>query len=144
MFNKLKRRLNCILLIDDNDDENLYHTRIIKKADVANKIKAINNGEDALTYLKTMDHGEFPKPDLIFLDINMPGMDGWEFLEEYENLDDNIKAGVVVMMLSTSLNYDQQKPLKASKSIDGFKPKPLTQQMLLEILEENFPDYWSG
>ncbi len=78
-------------MIDDNSDDNFFHTRVIKKSDAADIVIAKQNGLDALNYLKSKKDSEDTHPDLIFLDINMPGMNGWEFMEEYNKLDEKFK-----------------------------------------------------
>ena len=80
---KLKKKLNCILLIDDDSDDNEYHEIILRKLAITEKIDIAINGVEAIKYLKTKDR---VPPELIFLDINMPKMNGWEFLEEYKNI----------------------------------------------------------
>jgi CheY-like chemotaxis protein len=61
--------------------------------------------------------GKFPKPHLILLDLNMPVMDGWEFLDNYENLSEEQRAKIVLVLLTTSKNY---------KDINGYENKPLS------------------
>lgn len=138
----MKRKLNCILLIDDEEPDNFFHERTIRKVDCTEKVVARENGIDALEYLTTLEDGKYPQPDLIFLDINMPKMNGWEFLEEYEKLDFAQKGNVVLVMLSTSLNPDDEKRANHNENINNFIKKPLSKEKLLEILEENFPDYF--
>ena len=78
----MKQKLNSILLIDDDIATNFIHTRLIKKTLVVDTIITKLNGEEAMEYLTTKKDGEYPQPELIFLDINMPVMNGWEFIEE--------------------------------------------------------------
>ncbi len=71
-------KLNCIMLIDDNEDDNFFHSRVIQKNSLANNVIVMPSALEALGYLKLKDQQRI-KPDLILLDINMPGMNGWEF-----------------------------------------------------------------
>jgi CheY-like chemotaxis protein len=132
------KKLNCVLLIDDSRPTNVFHKREIEKANCAETIRSVENGIKALEYLKSKDNGEHPKPDLIFLDINMPGMNGWEFLEEYEKLDAAQKGKVVLIMLTTSLNPDDEKRANEIKAIDGFRVKPLKTGLVEEVLNLYF------
>lgn len=136
----MKKKLHCILLVDDDLATNYIHTKVIQKAEIVEKIVAVTDGFDALEYLKEDKSEEYICPDIIFLDINMPGMDGWEFLDEYKKLDEVKKAKVVLVMLSTSLNPDDASMSKAIPSISGFKNKPLTVPLLENIIETHFPD----
>src|SRR6266699_6375386 len=99
----MKRKLDCILLVDDSREDNRFHQIIINEMDIVNRIDIVLNGLEALAYLTK--EGQIP-PELIFLDINMPKMNGWEFLEQYKHLDMKQKARVVIMILTTSANPD--------------------------------------
>lgn len=134
----MKKKLNCILLVDDNPDDNIFHQIILKKMEIVNRIDVVVNGLEALTYLKSEDHGP---PELIFLDINMPKMNGWEFLEQYKYLDAKQKARVVIMILTTSENPDDIKKAKEIEEVTGFETKPLSEKMMMEILNQHFQDY---
>ena len=127
------KKLNCIMLIDDNPDDNFFHERVIKKCDAAENVIIMQSASVALEYLKS---NPAMSPDLIFLDINMPGMNGWEFLEEYNMLDKSLNYQVIVIMLTTSENPDDQ--IKAVNITTDFKSKPLTKLMLEEIIEKHF------
>ena len=75
-------KLNCILLVDDDEATNFINTALLKKAKVTNRIEVALNGLEALDYLQTHMHENRRQyfPEIIFLDINMPVMDGWEFI----------------------------------------------------------------
>ncbi|HEY8934212.1 MAG TPA: response regulator [Cyclobacteriaceae bacterium] len=127
------KKLNCIMLIDDNPDDNFFHERVIRKCDAAENIIVMQAATVALEYLQSKPD---MCPDLIFLDINMPGMNGWEFLEEYNKLDKSLQSRVIVIMLTTSENPDDQ--IKAVNIVTDFKTKPLTKEMLEEIITTHF------
>jgi CheY-like chemotaxis protein len=130
--------LNCVLLIDDDDATNFYHKVVINKVGCAKQVVAVRNGKAALEYLKSTENGNHPKPDLIFLDINMPAMNGWEFLEEYKLLDKNQRAKVIMIMLTTSLNPADEEKANSISDINGFLDKPLTREAMKELLNEHF------
>lgn len=135
------KRLNCILLVDDNPADNEFHKIIIRKAGVCNQIKMVPDGEAALSYIKKSGEPnqseEFPKPDLILLDINMPRMNGFEFIMEYQKLDANLRSGVSMAMLTTSLNPEDKKRA-TNYEIGTFIVKPLTVEMVHKIIEKIF------
>jgi CheY-like chemotaxis protein len=134
----MKKKLNCILLVDDNYEDNFFHQIIINKMDITNSVQVAEDGLEALEFLKK--EGQVI-PELIFLDINMPKMNGWEFLEEYHKLDPKCKARITIMMLTTSANPDDIEKAKHIEDVTGFKTKPLTEEMLNEIIDEHFADY---
>jgi CheY-like chemotaxis protein len=126
------------MLIDDNPDDNFFHERVIRKNAVTNCIITKESATEALAYLKDESSREKGRIDIIFLDINMPGMNGWEFMEEYNKLDTSLQQGIVIVMLTTSESTEDKK--KASKwgFISDFRTKPLTKEMLEEIIEKYF------
>ncbi len=128
------------MLVDDNADDNFFHERIIEKSNAAYVVVSEQTGKAALEYLKSEKKGNALHPDLIFLDVNMPGMNGWEFLEAYDKLDEKFKSRAIVIMLTTSENPDDKTKAKALNIASDFKTKPLTQEMLEEIVGKYFPE----
>jgi CheY-like chemotaxis protein len=135
----MKKKLNCVLLVDDDDGTNFINRKIIEKAGIAEYIHTSLNGKEAIDYLsKVSNEGIYPQPDLILLDINMPVMDGWEFVEAYENLKIGQKGKIIIVMLTTSLNPDDKKKADHYNAISDFEFKPLTLKKLEEIIKKHF------
>ncbi|MEO1438224.1 MAG: response regulator [Bacteroidota bacterium] len=127
------RQLEKILLIDDSEADNYLHKLTIESAGIAQSVVIVYDGREALDYLNSKPDGDYPCPELVFLDINMPGMDGWEFLEEYEKMDPEKKAGILICMLTTSVaNKDLQK-VKNFVEVSAYITKPLTEEKLMEM-----------
>ena len=137
----MKKKLNCILLVDDDEDCNFFHKRLVKRMDITEEIQVALDGEEAIEYLKSTKEGKHPQPAIIFLDINMPKVDGWEFLEEYGKLDDIQKAQVVLVMLTTSLNPDDMERAKSNPLVHDYLNKYLDAERINKIIEEHFSDY---
>ncbi|MCK7559259.1 response regulator [Chitinophaga sedimenti] len=135
--------LECILLVDDDHATNFINSMIIKKAQIDVHVEVVTNGEEALEYLtgtgKFADSPRKLQPGIVFLDINMPAMNGWEFLEEYNKLPEAQKAQIVIAMLTTSLNPDDERKANGIEDIRGFLNKPLTVDKLLDVIERFFP-----
>ncbi len=123
------------MLIDDNADDNFYHKREIQKANPDRVVLVKDSGTLALDYIKTNTN---PHSDLIFLDINMPGMNGWEFLKEYTKLDVDLKSRAIIIMLTTSDNADDRARAKAFPSVTAYTTKPLTRAKVDAICKEYF------
>jgi len=134
----MSRKLKCIMLVDDNADDNFIHARVIKRSNAAANVIEKRTGRDALEYLKSRKNDRDTHPDLILLDINMPGMNGWEFLEEYNKLDEQLQSQAIIVMLTTSDNPDDKVKAKARNIASDFRTKPLTKGMLEEILNQYF------
>lgn len=139
----MKKKLSTVLLIDDDEPTNFINSYIIDEVNCANSIKAVQSAEEALKYLSQCSAGDTPDaapaPELIFLDINMPGLNGWEFLEEYRKLTHLHKKSIIIM-LTTSMNPDDQLRAQFIEEVAGFRSKNLTPEMLNELLKEHFPE----
>ncbi len=126
------------MLIDDNPHDNFFHERVIKTVDAVSTIIVKETGLKALEYLKSNENAH-PQPiDLIFLDINMPGMNGWEFLQQYALLDKELQKGVIIIMLTTSDNPDDRAKSKSKDFVSDFITKPLTEEAMKKIITEYF------
>jgi len=134
----MRKKLNCVLLIDDNDSDNFYHSIVIEESGCAKQVVISKNGQEALDFLTTKENSKYPEPELIFLDINMPIMNGWGFLEQYEKLPEEFNRGAIIVMLSTSLNPDDRKKAKEMHSISAYRNKPISLKMIDNILSEFF------
>ncbi len=130
------KKVQCILLIEDNEFINVYNRKIIEKLNVTETIEVIEDGHEGLDYLSSVRRHEKPDPDLIFLDINMPRMNGWEFIEEYLKIDRHPKTKIVI--LSTSPNPDDIKKYSSFKEILCFEKKPLTKEKIHSVMTKYF------
>ncbi|WP_405294687.1 response regulator [Algibacter sp. Ld11] len=122
------------LLIDDDKFTNFYNEKIVKKYNAFDSVQSVNSGADALAYLQKAMDGLVKKPEVIFLDINMPAMNGWEFIEEYSKLDKAFTADIKIIMLTTSSNPKDQEKANDSYFINGYINKPLSITLLDEAL----------
>lgn len=128
---KLKR----ILLIDDDVNTNFYNRILFEQAKVSDDILEFQNAEEGLDYLKNEN-----EVSLILLDINMPIMNGWQFLEAYEQLNKKQKEAIIVVMLTSSINMDDQEKAAKYDSVKKFIRKPISPELINEIMEL-FHDY---
>jgi len=128
----------CIMLVDDNQNDNFFHEREIKKNNLANIVITKNSGIKALAYLKAKKENNDLHPDLIFLDINMPDMNGWEFLREYNELDKELQSKTVIIMLTTSQNADDKAKAMKWSFVSDYITKPLTKDIMKNISTKYF------
>ena len=134
----IKEKLDCVLLIDDEDTVNFYNEFILKDRGVTDHVVKAENGEEGLAYLKRCAEEGLPFPNLIFLDINMPVMNGFEFIEAYEALPNGHQADALVVMLTTSMHPEDLKRAKQFNSIKEYVYKPLIPDRLFEVIEKFF------
>ncbi|RIJ37373.1 response regulator [Pontibacter oryzae] len=134
------RRLNTILLIDDDDTTNYLNHRLLNRLEVAPDIRVVMNGEEAIDYLNKSfaSVDGYPRPDLIFVDIKMSVMDGFEFLEEYQQYADAQKREIVLLMLTSSASFYDLEKLKHFPDVRRHYSKPLAEADVREILHEFF------
>ena len=130
--------VNCILLIEDDEATNFFHQIILKKIGFTGNVQVAKDGKKAIDYLKQAAEGKHPIPNLIFLDINMPVMNGWEFLEKYRSLPLEMITKIVVIILTSSPNPADEKKAKLFTEVAAFMQKPLTADMLLEVMNAYF------
>lgn len=135
---KLKRKLGLVLLIDDDEPTSFLNEFIIKKLGITERVFSVMNGQKAIEFLTELKSNGDCLPDLIFLDINMPRMNGWEFLTEYEKLG-CVNEECSVVILTTSTNPEDKERAGQIKSVSGFIGKPLTNESLRNLLKEHFP-----
>ncbi|SOD20525.1 response regulator [Pedobacter xixiisoli] len=122
------------LLVIDDDDINIFIiSKIVEKTGYDVEICAKHNGQLAIDYIKDLLSDNQNLPDLVLIDINMPILNGWEFIEAFEALD--LKADNDMYMLSSSVYENDIEKAKSYKSVKGFISKPLSIDRLKELLE---------
>lgn len=126
--------LKNILLVDDMKSDNFLTTRIIKKANAADSITVKRDGREALDYLNGKETGVRNHPELVLLDINMPGMNGWEFLEAFTRLPREQQDNILICILTTSDLAEDRERAGAYPFVGTFCSKPLSEQQLLEAV----------
>lgn len=130
--------LPSILLVDDDYTTNFLNTKLLKHLDPAVEVRTALNGQEALELLHAHCQPLTPGcPALLFLDVNMPVMDGFAFLEAYQHLPE-VRQHVTVVMLTTSVNPRDLERLQVLP-IAGVLAKPLTLAKVAQVLADYFP-----
>lgn len=129
-------KLNKVLLVDDDDIVNSINKVIIKHAKFADEIVSETIASKALEYIEEQKTSG-TLPELIFLDINMPEMNGWDFMEEYEKLELH-EDGPRIIMLTSSINPRDENRASLLDGITDFMTKPLSPELLDKIYESHF------
>lgn len=136
--------ISNILLVDDDPTSLFLQQHLL--TDVCKfegQIFECHNGKMALDYIESKgdfaSNGKtYPKPELILLDINMPVMNGFEFLDAYKLLPKELRGGIVISMLTSSLNKLDKDKAQKYQDVSDFITKPITKEQLLEIVEKHF------
>jgi CheY-like chemotaxis protein len=123
-----------ICIVDDDDIYQFTVTRTIEKNKLAKKILIFSDGEQAIEFLVANIANSQDLPDVIFLDINMPIMDGWQFLEEYIMLKPRLGKKIIIYMVSSSIDPVDLNRAKKISEISDYIIKPVTPQMLEGII----------
>ena len=127
------KTVDLVMLVDDNDTDNFISKRIIEITKFAKNVEIKNSGKSALEYLE--EHKDDPDnlPNIIFLDINMPIVDGFVFLYEFEKFSDIVMDKCKVIILSSSDNKRDIDKIVNNDHVIKFITKPLTESALNEI-----------
>jgi CheY-like chemotaxis protein len=128
-----EKTVDLIMLVDDNDTDNFISRRIIEITRFAKKVEIKNSGKSALEYLDQHKDNPDNLPDLIFLDINMPIVDGFVFLYEFEKFKESVKHKCKIIILSSSDNKRDIDKIVNNDYVIKFITKPLTEVALEEI-----------
>jgi len=129
------QKIKFLVFIDDDYATNFYHKIIVRDSGLVEKYKFFSEPEEALAFFKGLAIEEQPEiPDAIFLDVNMPKIDGWGFLEKYGEIP--VVKSPIIIMLTTSMNPEDQLKADANPLVKGFKNKPLTEDHLKELQKE--------
>ena len=127
--------IGTVMLVDDNDTDNFISKRIIEITKFSDNVIVKNSGKSALDYLVENKESPDAIPDIIFLDINMPIVDGFVFLYEYEKFSNSVKDKCRVIILSSSDNKRDIDKIVNNDFVIKFVTKPLTEKTLEEIME---------
>lgn len=132
-------KVNKVLIIDDDEINNFVCYKVIEKNEFANSSKSVLSGEDGLNYLREMkDKGPDHIPDLILLDINMPIMNGWDFLKEYRAMLPDFGKNPVLLMLSSSVYEEDIEKANQYQEVSDYITKPLSKEVLDSVFEKYF------
>lgn len=125
-----------VLLIDDDDVFNFVHKRIIERIELGVEVVVIDSCRLALDYLSTPD---LVMPDFIFLDINMPEMNGFDFLDSASSLPNEVRSKMKVVFVTSSLNEADVTKAHSYPMVVGFQDKPLNAEVITKLLKGNQP-----
>jgi two-component system, chemotaxis family, chemotaxis protein CheY len=130
-------RVPIIALVDDDKIFQLTASKTLKATSITDRILQFENGEDALEFIRQHSTEPDTLPDYIFLDINMPRIDGWMFLEDYAGLKSTISKPINIYMVSSSIDSRDIDRAKKDVNVIDYITKPVTREKFIEVLRLN-------
>lgn len=130
------KKYRLVMLVDDSEIDNLINQKMIEAADIAEMIFSHTGARSAIEFLRNIEKLPDPDPvipDLIFLDIDMPLMDGFQFLDEFEKLTIRTKQKIRIVMLTSSVNPQDYTQSKKYGTVQLFLNKPLSHQSIIQM-----------
>lgn len=129
-------KVNAVCIIDDDKIYRFTTEKYIEMLQLASKVITYSDGEEAIDFIKSNLADVDNLPDIIFLDVNMPIMDGWDFIEEYDKLLPNIPKKIIVYMVSSSIDERDRKRALQFSEITDFIIKPITEEQLVSLISK--------
>lgn len=125
-----------ICIVDDDEVYKFFVKKILKLKNLAEDILSFPDGEEAYNFIEQNKENPDKLPDIIFLDINMPIMDGFQFMEEYTKLKKEVDKQITIYMITSSIDPVDLERSKKFKEITDFITKPLTAEVLQRIINK--------
>ena len=126
--------VDLVLIIEDNPIDVFINTRVVEQSGLSKEVMAIQSAREALEFL-TQRASNSELPNLIFLDIRMPDIDGFEFLQEFSELPQRVLELSKIVMLSSTIDPLELEMARNSPFVLAFIPKPLTRDKIIELFD---------
>jgi CheY-like chemotaxis protein len=127
-------KLQKALLIDDDCLTNYIHQIVLEESGIFEEVEIAETAMEALDKLEKEESLHQPKPEIIFVDINMPGLDGWDFIKEYNNHKTNSDKRTVIVILTSSSSQEDKIKAAYAKGVYAYVTKPLTAEKLIDVI----------
>lgn len=125
--------MDSVLIIDDNEIDNFVSKRVIENSNFSHNVRIITSGEEALLFFENHKNDFQKLPKTIFLDLNMPVVDGFMFLFEFDDFSEEIKKHCNIVILSGALEQKTIDKILKNEYVIDFISKPLTIESLNKI-----------
>ena len=130
----MEYKYKTVMVVDDNQIDLYIAEMVMATTKFAEKVLCMGSAKEALDYLRPLNDRPDDLPHLIFLDINMPEMTGFDFLNEYKTLPENIQKKCIIMMLTTSLDENDRKQAEENVFVQRFLNKPLDKDKIAQLM----------
>lgn len=128
-------KIDTLLLVDDDKVFQFLTQKVIETTKLVDKIKIFSNGFEAIAFLSTYSEKPELLPEIILLDLNMPIMDGWEFLEEYVRIKPKIAKQIIIYIITSSIDPADIKKAEEISEVSDYIIKPITKDKFINLLK---------
>lgn len=125
-----------LMLVEDDEIFVFITLKIIKKAEFNGELKVFGNGKAAIEYLEEISGDESLLPEIIFLDLSMPVLDGWGFLDEFLKLMPKLTKKITIYIVTSSVSPHDVQRAKSINIVSDFIVKPISKERFIEIIKE--------
>lgn len=132
----MSNRIDKVLIIDDDEISNFITESILEQSNKVKEISVVMSADEGIKHLAKLASKGSNLPSLILLDIKMPVKSGWDFLNEYKNLDDIDRSKIIIVMLSSSVYPDDVHKANTFEEVAGYLSKPITLDKVEEVVEK--------
>jgi CheY-like chemotaxis protein len=137
----MTKKLQNIVLVDDNETTSFLNNRLLNRLAIAEQVRTFTRAEEAYEFLwgsgRQPSDADDHLPELVFVDLKMPGMDGFEFLKHYDGLPPEVKSKTVMAVLTTSMHAADTARVSQFKDVE-YLTKPLTEEKMQKLLAKRF------
>lgn len=128
-------KIERIFLIDDDQVYQYLTKKVMEESHIVKHIDVFSNGLQAINHLELRINEPNSLPEVIFLDLSMPIMDGWEFLDEFKRIANSIKKSIVIYIVSSSISPSDISKANQQEIVRDYIIKPITKKKFIELLE---------
>ncbi len=125
--------INMIFIVDDDPIHQQIAKIMIERQGISNNIRVFSDAQEVLDYFRENTNVADALPDLILLDLNMPVMDGWEFLDEYAGFQTSLPKEVKIFVLTSSIDEKDKERVRSYKFVSGYLTKPLSKEIISHL-----------
>ena len=129
------KQVGLVFIVDDDKIYRYTTEKYIELLKLATKVNTYADGEEALNHIKANLTNTDNLPDIILLDVNMPIMDGWDFIEEYIELNPDLPKNITVYMVSSSIDERDRERAMKIRQVTDYIIKPITEENLVKLIK---------
>ena len=134
------KTINNMTLIDDDEVFVFLTKKAIERTHLVELIRVFSNGLDAIDFLRENSNNVDALPEIILLDLSMPIMDGWQFLDQFSKLAPKIEKKIIIYLCSSSISPNDIQLAKKNSLVTDYVIKPITKEKLIELIKNMIED----